>query len=214
MRAVQPAELREFKKGLYKENPLFVLLLGLCPTLAVTTRVVNALGLGAGVILVLLGSNLAVSLLGDFLPGGLKTPAYAFIAASLTTGVDLGMRAVAPALSESLGIYVPLMAVNCLILGRAQVFARGGSPACSLLDALGMGLGFTLGLLLISLFREALGAGTITLFGTLRLPWLSSHPLRVLALASGAFLVTGYLKALFNWLGLPKTRTGKERRRA
>jgi electron transport complex protein RnfE len=202
----------EFSKGLFKENPIFIVLLGLCPALAVSTQVVNALGMGAGVIFVLLGSNIFVSLLKGFIPEKIRIPSYIVIIASFVTIVDLVMKAYAPSLSRNLGVFVQLIVVNCVILGRAEAFASKKSLPESVMDALGMGLGFTLGLLLISLIREVFGAGTITLFamgsfdGVVRIPWLSSNPARVLGLASGALLVMGFLKALFNWLEDRKER--------
>lgn len=197
--------LKEFTKGIIKENPIFIILLGLCPALAVSTQVVNALGMGAGVIFVLLGSNIFVSLLKDFIPEKIRIPAYIVIIASFVTIVDLVMQAYAPALSRNLGVFVQLIVVNCIILGRAEAFANKNNLSRSVLDALGMGIGFTLSLLLISLIREVLGAGTITFFpiggfnGVIRIPGLYSAPARVIGLATGALLVMGYLKALLNW---------------
>ena len=206
---MQPGALtKEFTKGLFRENPIFIIILGLCPTLAVSTQVVNALGMGAGVIFVLLGSNIFVSLLKDFIPERIRIPSYIVIIASFVTIVDQVMQAWAPDLSKSLGVFVQLIVVNCIILGRAEAFANRSSFGRSVMDALGMGVGFTLGLLLISLIREVFGAGTITLFavdslgfdGVIRIPGLSSFPARVFGLAAGALLVMGYLKAFFNWL--------------
>ena len=196
----------EFTKGIFKENPIFIILLGLCPTLAVSTQVVNALGMGAGVIFVLLGSEIFVSLLKDFIPERIRIPAFIVIIASFVTIVDLVMQAYAPSLSKSLGVFVQLIVVNCIILGRAEAFANKNTVGRCIIDAFGMGVGFTLGLLLISLIREVMGAGTITLFamggfdGVIRIPWLSSFPARVMALAPGALLVIGYLKAFMNWI--------------
>lgn len=198
--------MSNFSKGIFKENPIFIILLGLCPTLAVSTQVVNAIGMGGGVIFVLLGSNIFVSLLKDFIPEKVRIPSYIVIIASFVTIVDLGMQGFAPTLSRNLGVFVQLIVVNCIILGRAEAFANRNNVKDSVLDALGMGVGFTLGLLLISLIREVLGSGTITLFaiggfdGVIRLPGLSESPARVMALAPGALLVIGYLKALFNWM--------------
>jgi Na+-translocating ferredoxin:NAD+ oxidoreductase subunit E len=202
--------LGEFTKGLFKENPIFIILLGLCPALAVSTQVVNALGMGAGVIFVLLGSNVFVSLLRDFIPEKVRIPSYIVIIASFVTIVDLVMQAYAPSLSASLGVFVQLIVVNCIILGRAEAFAGSSSLARSVLDALGMGVGFTLGLLLIAFIREVFGAGTITLFavggfdGVIEIPGLSKSPARVIGLSAGALLVVGYLKALFNWISSRK----------
>jgi electron transport complex protein RnfE len=200
----------EFTKGIFKENPIFIILLGLCPALAVSTQVVNALGMGAGVIFVLLGSEIFISLLKDFIPERIRIPSFIVIIASFVTIVDLVMQAYAPSLSRNLGVFVQLIVVNCIILGRAEAFASRRKLGESLLDALGMGVGFTVGLLLISAIREILGAGTITLFalgdfdGVIRIPGLSSQPARVMALAPGALLVIGFLKALFNWMEMRK----------
>ena len=195
-----------FTKGIIKENPIFIILLGLCPTLAVSTQVINAIGMGAGVIFVLLGSNIFVSLLKNFIPEKVRIPSYIVIIASFVTIVDLVMQAYAPSLSKSLGVFVQLIVVNCIILGRAEAYANKNTLKDSVLDALGMGVGFTLGLALISLIREVFGSGTITIFsigsfdGVLRIPGLSESPVRVMSLAAGALLVMGYLKALFTWM--------------
>lgn len=200
--------IREFTKGIFKENPLFIIVLGLCPALAVSTEVINALGMGAGVIFVLLGSNICVSLLKNFIPEKVRIPSYIVIIASFVTIVEMVMEAFAPDLYKNLGIFVSLIVVNCIILGRAEAYASKNSLMNSILDALGMGIGFTLGLLLIAAIREIFGAGTITLFpieaigfsGKITLGWLNSYPAKVLAFASGALLVMGYLKAFFNWM--------------
>lgn len=198
---------KEFTKGLFKENPVFVILLGLCPALGVSNMVVNALGMGAGVIFVLLGSNIFVSLLKDFIPEKIRIPSYIVIIASFVTIVEMIMKAYIPSLYDSLGIFIPLIVVNCVILGRAEAFANQNSVAKSILDALGMGIGFTLALLLIALIREILGAGTITLFpmfgwdGTLEIPGLVNAPVLVFGLPAGAMLVMGYLKGFFNFIG-------------
>jgi electron transport complex protein RnfE len=194
----------EFTKGLFKENPIFVIVLGLCPALGVSSRVINGLGMGAGVIFVLLGSNIFVSLLKDFIPAKVRIPSYIVIIASFVTVVEMVMQAYAPDLYDSLGVFVPLIVVNCVILGRAEAFASKNSVTSSILDALGMGIGFTIALTVISLVRESLGVGTITLFpmgsfdGVIRIPGIIDSPARVFALAAGALLVMGYLKALVN----------------
>lgn len=196
--------LKEFTKGLFKENPIFVIVLGLCPALGVSSRVVNALGMGAGVIFVLLGSNIFVSLLKDFIPGKVRIPSYIVIIASFVTIVEMVMEAYIPDLYASLGVFVPLIVVNCVILGRAEAFASKNGIGASILDALGMGIGFTLALTIIALIREVLGVGTITLFamgnfdGVIRIPGIADSPARIFALAAGALLVMGYLKALVN----------------
>ncbi len=206
----------EFTKGIFKENPIFILALGLCPALGVSTMVINALGMGAGVIFVLLGSNIFVSLLKNFIPSKVRIPAYIVIIASFVTIVKMVMEAYAPPLYESLGVFVPLIVVNCVILGRAEAFANKNTLGRSILDALGMGIGFTLGLTLIALIREILGAGQITLFpvpvllssGVIDLPW-SGGPIRIIALPAGALLVMGYLKGLFVWIEMKKKRGEK-----
>ena len=205
--------LKEFSKGIIKENPIFVVLLGLCPALGVSTRVINSLGMGAGVIFVLLGSNIFVSLLKDFIPTKVRIPAYIVIIASFVTIVEMVMQAFLPDLYDSLGVFVPLIVVNCIILGRAEAFASRNTLFLSIIDALGMGIGFTLGLLLISFIREVLGNGTITLFpignfsGTIELPFLAGHPVRVIGLPAGALLVMGYLKALFNYISMKQRQS-------
>jgi electron transport complex protein RnfE len=197
--------IKEFTKGFIRENPIFIILLGLCPALAVSTQVVNALGMGAGVIFVLLGSNIFVSLLKNFIPPKVRIPSYIVIIASFVTIVDLTMAAYVPSLSKSLGVFVQLIVVNCVILGRAEAFASKQTLGSSVLDALGMGLGFTFGLVLIAFVREVFGAGTITLFalggfdGVIEIPGLVNAPARVIGLAAGALLVVGYLKAVFDW---------------
>ena len=200
--------IKEFTKGILKENPLFIIVLGLCPALAVSTEVINALGMGVGVIFVLLGSNICVSLLKNFIPEKVRIPCYIVIIASFVTIVEMVMEAYTPELYKNLGIFVSLIVVNCVILGRAEAYASKNSLGNSILDALGMGIGFMLGLLLIAAIREIFGAGTITLFpikaigfsGKIKLGWLNAYPARVFAFASGALLVMGYLKAFFNWL--------------
>ena len=199
--------IKEFTKGLFKENPVFVVLLGLCPSLGVSTKVVNALGMGAGTLFVLLGSNIFVSLLKGFIPEKVRIPAYIVIIASFVTIVEMVMQAYIPALYNSLGVFVPLIVVNCVILGRAEAFASKNGTLRSIMDGLGMGVGFTLALFVIALVREVLGNGTITIFpigplgfdGTIYIPLLYQSPARIMTLAAGALLVIGYLKALLNY---------------
>lgn len=202
--------INEFTKGIFKENPIFVIVLGLCPALGVSSQVVNALGMGAGVIFVLTGSNIFVSLLKDFIPAKVRIPSYIVIIASFVTIVEMVMEAYMPSLFNSLGVFVPLIVVNCLILGRAEAFANKNGVAASILDALGMAIGFTLSLVLIAFVREVLGAGTITLFpigsfdGVIRIPGLVESPVRILSLAAGALLVMGYLMGFFRWYSARK----------
>ncbi|NQT57972.1 MAG: electron transport complex subunit E [Bacteroidetes bacterium] len=196
---------KEFTKGIFKENPIFIIVLGLCPALGVSSKLINAIGMGAGVIFVLLGSNIFVSLLKNFIPDKVRIPSYVVIIASFVTLVEMVMQAYLPSLFESLGVFVPLIVVNCLILGRAEAFANKNSVKVSIVDALGMGIGFTLSLMLIALFREVLGAGTITIMaignfdGVIKIPGIYNAPARVFGLSAGALLVMGYLKAFFNW---------------
>jgi electron transport complex protein RnfE len=205
--------IKELTKGIIRENPVFILALGLCPTLGVSTRVVNALGMGAGVLFVLLGSNIFVSLLKDFIPDKVRIPSYIVIIASFVTIVEMVMKAYLPDLYNSLGVFVSLIVVNCIILGRAEGFANKNGVKASILDAVGMAVGFTFALLLISLVREIFGVGTITLFpigsfdGVIEIPVLVDSPARVIALAAGALLVMGYLIAGFRYV---QERTGGE----
>jgi electron transport complex protein RnfE len=202
--------IHEFTKGIFKENPIFVIVLGLCPALGVSSQVVNALGMGAGVIFVLTGSNIFVSLLKDFIPAKVRIPSYIVIIASFVTLVEMVMEAYLPSLFNSLGVFVPLIVVNCLILGRAEAFANKNGVAASILDGLGMAIGFTLSLVLIAFVREVLGSGTITLFpigsfeGVIRIPGLVESPVRILSLAAGALLVMGYLMGFFRWYSARK----------
>ncbi len=198
--------MKELTKGLFKENPVFIILLGLCPTLGVTTQVVNAIGMGASVIFVLVFSNIIVSLLKNVIPPSVRIPSYIVIIAAFVTIVEMVMHAYAPAIYKALGIFLPLIVVNCIILGRAEAFANKNSVLDSFLDAIGMGVGFTLAIFLIAFIREVFGSGTITLFpigsfnGVIDIPVLSTYPVRIMTLAAGALLLMGYLKAFFNWL--------------
>lgn len=197
--------LHELTKGLWTENPIFIIMLGMCPTLAVSTQVSNAIGMGAGVIFVLLGSNVFISLLKNIIPDSVRIPAYIVIIASFVTILEMVMHAYLPDLYDALGIYLSLIVVNCVILGRAEAFANKNNVLDSALDGIGMGAGFTIGLTFIALIREVFGNGTITLFamgnwdGVIKVPGLSSSPIRVLAVSAGALLVMGYLKAFFVW---------------
>ena len=192
--------IKEFTKGLFKENPIFVIALGLCTTLATSTMVINALGMGAGVIFVLVCSNIFISLLKNFIPDNVRIPAYIVVIASFVTIVQMVMEAYAPALYAALGVFVPLIVVNCIILGRAEAFANKNKVLPSILDGLGMGVGFTLALTLIALIREVLGSGTITLPGcVITVPVISIAPMRFIALPAGALLVLGLLKAFFQY---------------
>ena len=182
--------------GVLKENPALVLMLGMCPTLAVTTSAVNGFGMGLSTMAVLIVSNLIISLLRKSIPNEVRLPAYIVIAASLVTVVELLTQAYLPDLYKALGIYIPLIVVNCIILGRAEAFASRNTPLPSLFDGVGMGLGFTAALVIIGLVREFLGAGTA--FG---IPVLSSEiftPMGIFVRAPGAFLVLAVVVAVMN----------------
>lgn len=197
--------MKSFTRGLLRENPIFVLVVGLCPALAVTNRVVYALGMAAAVLVALACANLFASAFREKLPKNARLPLYTLATAVVVTVEDLLMQAYTPGLYDGLGIYAKLIVVNCLILGRVDTFASRNPVGRSLVDALGMGLGFAVGLTFIAVIREVLGSGTITLFpvgdfsGTLTVPLLSQSPIRIVGLAAGALLVFGYLKAVFNW---------------
>ena len=180
--------------GLIKENPTFVLMLGMCPTLAVTSSAINGLGMGLSTTVVLVLSNMLISAFRKVIPDGVRMPAYIVIVASLVTVVQFIMQAYTPSLSESLGVYIPLIVVNCIILGRAESYASKNPVVPSLFDGLGMGLGFTMGLTLIGLFRELLGAGQIFGFQILSLCWFT--PITIFDMAPGAFLVLACLVAV------------------
>ena len=181
--------------GIIKENPTFVLMLGMCPTLAVTSSAINGLGMGLSTTVVLVCSNLLISLFRKIIPNGVRMPAYIVIVASLVTVVQFLMQAYLQTLSAALGVYIPLIVVNCIILGRAESYASKNNAVLSIFDGLGMGFGFTIGLTLIGLIREILGAGTafdIQIFGE----WFT--PITIFIMAPGAFLVLAFLVAGMN----------------
>lgn len=183
--------------GVVKENPSLVLMLGMCPTLAVTTSAINGIGMGLSTLAVLIFSNLIISLMRKIIPDQVRLPAYIVIVASLVTVVDLLLQAYAPGLYASLGIYIPLIVVNCIILGRAEAYANKVGPGLALFDGLGMGLGFTVALTLIGMIRELLGSGK--LFGLSILPE-SVLPIAIFVKAPGAFLVIALIIAVMNAL--------------
>lgn len=186
--------------GIVKENPTFVLMLGMCPTLAVTTSAMNGLGMGLTTTAVLIFSNLIISALRKVIPDRVRIPAFIVIVASLVTIVELLMKAYAQSLYSALGIYIPLIVVNCIILGRAESYASKNGPIESAFDGVGMGLGFTLGLTSIGIFRELLGSGMI--FGVQVAP-ASYEPAAIFVLAPGAFFVLAMLTALQNKFKMP-----------
>ena len=200
----------EFTKGIIKENPVLRLVLGTCPTLAVSTAAVNGIGMGIAATLVLLGSNIVISLLRNIIPDKVRIPAYITIIAAFVTVIQMLIKAFMPSIDAALGIYLPLIVVNCIILGRAEMFASKNSVLPSIFDALGMGVGFTAALLVMGSIREILGAGT--LFG-IELTNNFIPPMTVMLLAPGGFFVFGVLIALANKLAVtmgkkPVVKTG------
>lgn len=181
-------------KGLIKENPTLVLVLGLCPSLAVTTSVINALGMGLATTFVLIMSNMLVSLLKNVIPDKVRIPAYIVVIATFVSIVDLVLQGFVPALASSLGLFIPLIVVNCIVLGRAEAFASKNSVFDSLLDGIGMGLGFTLALFIIGACREILGSGAI--FGY---KFIQGDGILVFVLAPGAFIVMGFVIAIVKY---------------
>lgn len=191
------ANIKNLTNGLVKENPTFRLLLGMCPTLAVTTAAVNGLGMGLATTAVLIGSNVVISALRKVIPDNIRIPAFIVIIASFVTIVGMFMEAYVPALYATLGLYIPLIVVNCIILGRAEAFAFSNGVLDSMFDGIGMGLGFTMSLTVLGGIREILGAGSIfgiTLFGA------SFEPIILMILPPGAFITLGLCIGLINKL--------------
>lgn len=197
--------IKEFTKGVTIENPTFGLVLGLCPTLAVSTSVINAIGMGLAATFVLLCSNIIISSVRKLIPNQIRIPCFVVIIATFVTIVELLMKAYFPALNAALGIFVPLIVVNCIVLGRAEAFACKRPVIDSIFDGLGMGLGFTLALCIIAGIREVLGAGEFFGFGVLK----GFEPITMMRLAPGALLTMGLLIGLVNYWHL-KRKTGKE----
>ena len=189
------SRLQIITKGILKENPTFVLVLGMCPTLGVTSSAINGMGMGVATMAVLILSNIVISLIKNFIPDKVRIPAFIVVIASFVTIIEMLMQAYVPSLYASLGVFIPLIVVNCVILGRAEAFASKNGVLDSALDGLGIGLGFTLSLTVIGMVREALGAGSIFGFSFAE----GVMPL-LFILAPGGFLVLGYLMVLFNKL--------------
>lgn len=189
--------LKDFKNGLIDENPTFVQLIGMCPTLAVTTTSLDGMSMGLATTAVLIGSNLVISLLRKVIPDKIRIPAFVVIIASFVTLIQMLMNAYLPALYASLGLFIPLIVVNCLILARAEAFASKNGPIRSISDGLGMGLGFTLALTILASVRELLGAGTIFGFSILGSAY---EPALLMILPPGAFIALGILIGFKNWL--------------
>jgi electron transport complex protein RnfE len=203
-----------FLKGLIVENPVLVLVLGTCPALAVSTSIVSAISMGIAATLVLICSNVVISLLRNIIPDTVRIPAYIVVIATFVTLVQMLLQAYLPGIYELLGVYLALIVVNCIILGRAEVFARKNRPLDSLLDGLGMGLGFLIALLAMAVIREILGTGTINLSAlgleSVKIPYLSEYNIPLLAQAPGGFLVFGILIAIVNKIG-PKKGESKRK---
>ncbi len=190
------SKLKIILNGLVKENPTFVLILGMCPTLATTSSAINGMGMGLATLFVLVGSNVAIAMLKNVIPDKVRIPAYVVVIATFVSIVEMTMQAYLPALYESLGIFIPLIVVNCIVLGRAEAFASKNSVFDSFLDGLGSGLGFTFALSLLGAIRELLGTGKT--FGMIVFP--EHYGMLIFVLAPGAFIALGYLIAVFNKL--------------
>ncbi|MDR1613905.1 MAG: electron transport complex subunit E [Planctomycetota bacterium] len=199
--------LKVFFRGVIAENPVFVIVLGMCPTLAVTTSVEKAIGMGLATTFVLVCSNFIISLVKSLVPNEVRIPIFIVVIATFVTLVKLIMSAYFPVLKEALGIFLPLIVVNCIILGRAEAFASKNDPFASIFDGLGMGIGFTLSLMLLGTIREALGGGSF-----LDIPFadgLSAYTQTIFILPPGGFLTLGLLMGLFNHIGLRRKRKNR-----
>jgi len=186
--------LKVLVNGIIKENPTFVLLLGMCPTLGTTSSAINGMSMGLATMCVLILSNFIIALIKNLIPDAVRIPSYIVVIASLVTVLQMVIKAYAPDIDKSLGLFIPLIVVNCIILGRAESFAAKNGPIASIFDGIGIGLGFTLGLTSLGAVRELLGTGSI--FGITL--WGETYGMLMFVLAPGAFLVLGYLIVLFN----------------
>lgn len=205
MKANTPVE--RLYNGIIKENPTFVLVLGMCPTLAVTTAAINGIGMGLTTTVVLAMSNLFISLLRNIIPDKVRMPAYIVVVASFVTIVQLLLQGFIPSLYDSLGLYIPLIVVNCIILGRAEAYASQNGPVASIFDGIGMGLGFTLSITILAAFRELIGAGTV--FGFQIMP-AAYEPATIFILAPGAFFVLAMLIAFQNRFKIGSARINED----
>jgi len=185
---------KNFTKGIIKENPIFVLVLGMCPTLGVTSSAINGLGMGLATAFVLMMSNIVISLVRNVIPEKVRIPSFIVIIAAFVTVVQLIMQAYVPGLYKSLGLFIPLIVVNCIVLGRAEAFASKNNPVSSAIDGLGIGLGFSFALVLLGSIREILGSGKIFNFTI----YPENYVTLIFVLAPGAFIVLGYLIAFIN----------------
>jgi electron transport complex protein RnfE len=193
--ATQLSNKENFLKGIIRENPVFVILLGLCPTLGVTSSAINGMGMGMATLFVLVMSNVVISLVKNLIPDKVRIPAFIVIIASFVTVVQLLMAAYTPALNDQLGIFIPLIVVNCIVLGRAEAFASRNTLWASTLDGLGMGVGFTFALTLLGIIRELLGS--LSIFG---FKLIDADGMLVFVLAPGAFITLGFIIAVMAWM--------------
>ena len=201
------SKLAILTKGIIKENPVLILLLGTCPTLATTSSCLNGLGMGVSATVVLICSNIVISLLAKIIPDKVRIPCYIVVIAGFVTMVQFVLQAFVPSLYASLGLFIPLIVVNCIILGRAEMFASKNNAFDSALDGIGMGLGFTLALGVMGAIREVFGAGTIL---GIAVPFLSAHPIMIVALAPGGFFVYAVMIAAINYFTNGKAIQKKE----
>lgn len=190
------SNIKTLLNGVIKENPVFVLLLGMCPTLGTTSSAINGLGMGLATTFVLLSSNVVISLIKNMIPDKVRIPAFVVVIAAFVTVVEMSMQAYLPALYDSLGLFIPLIVVNCIVLGRAEAFAAKNNVVSSLFDGLGMGLGFTFALTLLGATRELLGTGRVFDLSL----YSEEYGMLIFVLAPGAFIALGYLIAVFNKL--------------
>lgn len=204
---MKPNPMERLINGIVKENPTFVLMLGMCPTLAVTTSAINGAGMGLSTTAVLMFSNMIISALRNVIPDRVRIPGYIVVIASLVTIVQFLLQGYVPAVNDALGLYIPLIVVNCIILGRAESYASKNPVVPSIFDGLGMGLGFTVGLTSIGLVREFLGAGQLFGFQVLSLSWFT--PITIFVMAPGAFLVLSFLVAGMNIIRKKMDAKGK-----
>ena len=186
---------QELLKGIVRENPILVIMLGLCPTRAVSTSATDAFGMGMAFTFVLLGSNIVISLIRNFVPNQVRIPVFITVISTFVTIVDYSLKAYVPVLSKSLGVFVPLIVVNCIVMGRAEAFASKNKPLASFMDAIGMSIGFTVIITILGAIREVFGNGTV--FGVSLFP-ASYQPFLIMILPPGAFLVIGFLIAINN----------------
>jgi Na+-translocating ferredoxin:NAD+ oxidoreductase subunit E len=201
------SKLKVLTNGIIKENPVLVLLLGLCPTLAVTTGAINGFGMGVSTMAVLICSNAVIALLKDVIPNKVRVPAYIVVIAGFVTVVQMLLKAFLPTLDAALGLFIPLIVVNCIIFGRAEMFASKNKVVDSIMDGIGMGMGFTLALTLIGLIRELLGSGSVFGFLLAGSDWT---PMMIFMLAPGGFFVLAMIIATINWLSKGQAIKKKE----